>query len=76
VATVGEPVHQPTDIGNAFGGYNCACGRSWLDTFASCAAGGREGQPIKLELATDRPEQWITTEPVRNPRLPRREAGR
>jgi hypothetical protein len=32
----------------------------------------RRGRP--LDLPPDRPEQWITTDPVRNPQLPRREA--
>jgi transcriptional regulator with XRE-family HTH domain len=36
----------------------------WLD---------RSGSP---EPAPDQPEQWITTDRVRNPRLPRREAER
>lgn len=35
-------VHRCSEIGNAFGGYNCVCGEPWLDTLGGCMAAPRE----------------------------------
>lgn len=40
VAALKEALQFPTEAGNMFGGYDCACGAPWLS--AGCADGGEE----------------------------------
>lgn len=35
-------IHRCSEIGNAFGGYNCVCGRPWLDSLGGCLVAPRE----------------------------------
>ena len=34
----GNTLHECSEEGNAFGGYNCTCGQPWLDTLGCCQA--------------------------------------
>ncbi|WP_431800348.1 hypothetical protein [Microbacterium kunmingense] len=36
-----ERMHQVTEVGNMFGGYDCLCGDPWLDTLGGCGEARR-----------------------------------
>lgn len=36
-----ERMHQVSEVGNMFGGYDCLCGDPWLDTLGGCGEARR-----------------------------------
>jgi hypothetical protein len=50
--------HGPSEVGNAFGGYNCFCGEPWLDTLGGCMAGGLTYERWRPLLAAAKEKRW------------------
>lgn len=50
--------HGPSEIGNAFGGYNCFCGEPWLVSLGGCMAGGLTYEKWKPLVKAAREKRW------------------
>lgn len=50
VLSLVRTAHGPTEVGNAFGGYDCVCGEPWLPEYDRCTGALRVDEDLAARV--------------------------